>query len=103
MGVPGLVKSAVHVPGESEPLSTSIPTCQPLPQVIHMYGGDDCIPQSHADVERGGEEGNGSSEITSGTRNPHKMFCPAFCLALGHHGRNNLLTVNSSLWQSFGI
>ena len=78
MGVPGLVKSAGHVPGESEPPSTRTPTCQPLPQVTHMYGGDDCISRSHADMERGREEGNGYSEITSGDKNPHKMFCPAF-------------------------
>lgn len=95
MGVPGLVESAVHVPRESEPPSTSTPTCQPLPkalpQVTHMYGRDDCIPRSHADVDRGREEGNGSSEITSGTSN--KMFCPAFWLALGHQGHDNLLTV----------
>ena len=91
MGVPGLVESAVHVRRESEPPSTSTPTCQPLPQVTHMYGRDDCIPRSHADVDRGREEGNGSSEIISGTSN--KMFCPAFWLALGHQGHDNLLTV----------
>ena len=74
--VPDLVKSAVHVLVRMNNLPHGTPTCQPLPQVTHLtYGRDDCIPWSHGDMERGWEKGHGSSEITSGTRNPREALC----------------------------
>ena len=77
--VQGLVKSEVHVPGENEQPSTwHTHMSAPPPGDPLMYGRDDCIPWSHGDMERGWEERDSSSEVTSGTRNHREALCPAF-------------------------